>query len=69
MHGIIVCEDRDNETTYLHKVMNALQVGQIIISDVHTNTEVQPSVPPVDNFEVSELKREKTQITTRSFFI
>lgn len=40
---------------YLYKVVNSLQVRQVVISHVHTNAEIQPSVTPVNDLEVPEL--------------
>lgn len=40
--------------------MNALQVGQVIVSNVHTDTEIQTSVASVDNLEVPELQCRET---------
>lgn len=41
--------------SHLYKVVDSLEVCQVVISHVHTNTEVQTSITPVDDLEVSEL--------------
>ena len=41
----------------LYKVMDGLQVVEVVVVDVHTDTEVEAGVPPVDNLEVSELHK------------
>lgn len=48
--------------------MNALQVGQVIIRNVHTDTEVQTSVTSVDNLEVPELQCKGTHDQKKLFF-
>ena len=48
--------------SYLHKVMDALQVGQVIICDIHTDAEVQACIPPVDDLEIPELQRQRQEI-------
>ena len=40
----------------LHKVVDGLQVAEVVVLQVQTEAEVQPSVPSVDNLEVTELK-------------
>lgn len=40
---------------YLYKVVDSLEVRQVIISHVHTNTEVQTSITSVNDLEVPEL--------------
>lgn len=40
---------------YLNKIVDSLEVCQVVISHVHTNTKVQTSITPVDDLEVSEL--------------
>ena len=41
----------------LHKVMDGLQVVEVVVVDVNTDTEVEPGVSPVDNLEVPELDK------------
>lgn len=45
--------------------MNALQVGQVIVSNIHADTEVQTSVASVDDLEVPELQCRGTHEITR----
>lgn len=40
---------------YLYKVVNSLEVCQIVIGHVHTNAEVQTSITSVNDLEVPEL--------------
>lgn len=42
---------------HLYKVVNSLEVCQVVISHVHTNTEVQTSITPVNDLEVPELHK------------
>lgn len=44
---------------YLHKVVNALQVCQVVVCHIHTDTEVQTSIAPIDDLEVPELETDK----------
>lgn len=48
---------------YLDKVVNRLQVDQIIIAHVDADTKVKTSVASVDNFKVSELKSKRSQVS------
>ena len=41
----------------LNKVMNGLKIIEVIVIDVDTDAEVEPSVAPVDNLEVPELHK------------
>ena len=41
----------------LYKVMDGLQVVEVVVVDVHTDAEVKPGVSPVDNLEVPELNK------------
>ena len=41
--------------SYLYKVVDSLEVCQVVISHVHTNAEVQTSITPVNDLEVPEL--------------
>ena len=36
--------------------MYSLQIGQVVVTDVHTYTEVQPSISSIHDLEMSELK-------------
>ena len=45
--------------TYLHKVVNSLQIGQVIIFKINTNTEEESCIASVHNLEVAKLS-EKT---------
>lgn len=38
--------------------MNGLEIGQVVVLQVHTDTEEETSVTSVDNLEVSELTEE-----------
>lgn len=38
--------------------MNGLEIGQIIVIEVHTDNEEQPSIAPINNFESTELSGE-----------
>lgn len=44
-------------SVYLDEVVNGLQVSQVIVGHIHTNAEVEAGVPPVNDFEVSELQK------------
>lgn len=48
--------------------MNALQVGQVVVSNVHTDTEVQTGIASVDNLEVPELQCRETRGHGMSLF-
>lgn len=41
---------------HLHKVVDRLQIAQVVVVYVHADAEVQPRIPPVHNFEISELE-------------
>ena len=41
----------------LNKVVNCFKVIQVVVIDIHTDTEVQTSIPSVDNLEVPELHK------------
>lgn len=47
----------------LHKQMDGLQVCQLIVSHVHTEAEVQPRIPPVDDLVGLELQRQPTPLS------
>lgn len=42
-----------------HEIVNRLQITQIVIIHVHANTEIQPRISAINNFEVAELKNEE----------
>lgn len=41
--------------SYLDEVVDPLEVCQVVIGHIYTNTEVQTGITPVDDLEVSEL--------------
>ena len=41
----------------LNKVVNSLEIIEVIVIHVDTDAEVQPCVAPVDNLKVSELHK------------
>ncbi len=41
----------------LHKEVDGLQVRQFVVSHVYTEAEVQPRIPPVDDFIGLELQQ------------
>ena len=45
-----------NYKSYLHKIVNGLQVVQIVIVYIHTETEVKTSISPVHNLEITKLR-------------
>lgn len=47
--------------TYFHEVMDGLEIGQIVVVDVHADAEVEASVASVDDLEVPELWAERSQ--------
>lgn len=47
--------------SYLHEVVDSLEVCQVVIGHVHTNAEVQTSITPVNDLEVSELWEQHRQ--------
>ena len=46
--------------SHLHKIMNGLQVIQVVIMHIHTKTEVQSSITTIHNLEIAKLKQEMT---------
>jgi len=43
--------------SYLDKIVDSFQIEQIIVSNIHTNTEVETSVSTVNDFEVAKLNK------------
>jgi hypothetical protein len=41
----------------LNKVVDGLQVVEIVVINIHTDAEVETSIAPVDNLEVSKLHK------------
>ena len=41
----------------LYKVVDGLQIDEVIVADVHADTEVETRVPPVHDLEVTKLKQ------------
>lgn len=41
---------------HLHKVVDGLQVGQVVVVDIHTDAEVEAGVASVNDLEVPELR-------------
>lgn len=45
-----------------YKVMNGLQIAQVIVVDIHTDAEVETRIASIYNFEIAKLhdgRREK----------
>jgi hypothetical protein len=49
---------------YLNKQMDAFQICQLIVSDIHAHWEKKSCISPVDDFVCTELK-EKSQISCK----
>lgn len=49
--------------TYLHEVVDGLQVGQVIVIDVHADAEVEACIASVDDLKVPELQAERLSAT------
>lgn len=47
----------------LHKVMNSLQIDEVVVCNVHTYAEVEARISSVDYFEVSELQGRKRNLS------
>ncbi len=47
-------------SSHLHKIMNGLQVVQVVIMHIHTETEVQSSITSIHNLEIAKLMQKKT---------
>lgn len=47
--------------THFYEVVDGLEVGQIVVIDVHTDAEVEASIASVDDLEVPELWAERSQ--------
>lgn len=45
--------------THLHKVVDGLQIGQVVVIDIHADAEVQASIASVDDLKVPELWTER----------
>lgn len=45
--------------THLHEVVDGLQVGQVVVVDVHADAEVEAGVASVNDLEVPELRAER----------
>ena len=45
------------------KIVNRLQIWQIIIIDIDTNAEIKSSISSVNNFKISELDIQKNKNT------
>lgn len=54
--------------SYLYKVVDSLEVCQIVIRHVHTNAEVQTSITPVNDLEVPELRTAQIKPFNRRIF-
>lgn len=44
--------------THLHEVVDSLQIGQVVVIDVHADAEVETGVASVDDLEIAELRAE-----------
>lgn len=44
---------------HFDEVVNRLEITQVVIVHVHANAKVEASVAAIDDFEVSELKKNK----------
>lgn len=42
---------------HLDKVVDGLQVAQVVVVHVHADAKIQPSVPPIDYLKVPELEK------------
>jgi len=42
----------------LNKVVDSLQIAEVVVVDIYTDAEVQTSISAVHNFEVAELRGE-----------
>ena len=42
---------------HLHKVVNGLQVSQVVVAHINADTEIKSCVAPVHDLEVPELKQ------------
>jgi hypothetical protein len=42
----------------LDEVVDGLQVGQVVVTNVHTNAEIKSSIPPVNDFETTKLQED-----------
>lgn len=49
--------------THLHEVVDGLQVGQVVVVDVHADAEVEAGVASVNDLEVPELRVERRSVT------
>lgn len=47
--------------THLYEVVDGLEIGQIVVVDVHADAEVEASIASVDDLEVPELWAERSQ--------
>lgn len=52
--------------THLHEVVDGLQVGQVVVIDVHTDAEVEARIAAVDDLKVPELRAERLSATGRA---
>lgn len=44
---------------YFHKVMNGLQIAQVIVVNVYTDAEVETRIASIYNFEIAKLQGER----------
>jgi len=51
---------------HLHKVVDGLEVVQVVVAHVHTDAKVEAGVPPVDDLEVSKLDKVGVLLITDS---
>jgi hypothetical protein len=47
--------------THFYEVVDGLEIGQIVVVDIHADAEVEASVASVDDLEVPELWAERSQ--------
>jgi len=39
-----------------YEIVNSLQVTKIVVTDVNTNTEIESSIPSINDFIISKLQ-------------
>ncbi len=44
---------------YFHKIMYCLEIHQVVVIYIDTNTKVKTSISAIDDFEIAKLKLNK----------
>ena len=54
-HQVKLADITEELIQYFHKIVDSLEIAEVVVLEVQTEAEVQTSVSSVDNLEVTEL--------------